>query len=420
MSRWGISGRTAVHLALSAAVSIPILLDVHTRFESSAMLWAVLAALNVAIWLSWPRYRSLLLRQVTTILTLLVAANLLLSPLVPLAFGEPMITLPPNQALRLRHVGDTRPGLEGIHSLTTDARGHRTNGVIDYGNKPTSALRIVAIGASTTEQGELDDRKTWTALVAQQLEPALGRKVELINTAVAGARSGQYLAALRGSMAYAPDVVLFLTGINDWNHAIKMANRSPADHVLHALRPFSFFESVLSEALLRVRAMLSRPTGIGPAAVEDDSGDYYTSQNNSLERARKIAFPVPSVDAEYASTMGKIFAECRRLRLLCLFIDQPTSYASDIEPDLRRRLWMTPVNEPYTVSLENMRQAAATYNAWLEKSATEAGLAFCKVADAFAPSLRYFYDDCHFTEAGSRQLARLVTDCLLRDGVAAR
>lgn len=418
-----VSLRAILHVALSLAVSLPILVDVHLRFQPTAKLWAVLAALNIAIWCSWPRYRSLALRQATTTLTLLIAANLLLSPLVPLVWGEPAITQLPYQQVRFRHVGDTRPGLEGVHQITTDGRGHRVNSPIDYDRKPQGTLRIVAIGGSTTEQYDLDDRKAWTWLVAEDLSAALGRKVEMINTGVSGLRGPHYYRALRDSEAYAPDVALFLMGINDWNAAIRAANRPPIERALRVFLPFSFFDSVLFNAIMTARSAIDATRGPneGTGQAGDDDGTYLSEQNNSLERPRKIDFQLDAVDDGYAQWVRRIIGECRRRSILCLFIEQPTAYRAEIEPGLRRRLWMTPLNESYTVSLENLRQTAATYNTWLADNVKKAGLPFCATAAAFPPTLDFFYDDCHFTTTGSRHMATLVSNCLLdmRDRLAA-
>lgn len=410
-----VSIRTPLHVALSLAVSLPILVDVHVRFQPTAKLWAVLAGLNLAIWCSWPRYRSLALRQATMTVTLLIAANLLLSPLIPLIWGERTITLPPNHQVRFRHIGDTRLGLEGVHEMTTDGRGHRVNGPIDYAKKPVDALRIVAIGGSTTEQSDIDDRKAWTWLVAEDLSAALGRKVEMINTGVSGARGPHYYEALRSSEAYAPDVALFLMGINDWNAAIKAANRSPLDRVLRVFLPFSFFDSVLFNAAMTVRGTISAALGWGQDAehVWEDDGRFLYEQNDSLQRPHKVDFRLDAVDDDYAGWVGRIMTECRRRAILCLFVEQPTAYGADIEPGLRRRLWMTPMNESYTLGLDDMRRVAATYNDWLAGTAKNAAFPFCATAAAFPPTLRLFYDDCHFTTAGSRHLASVVSTCLL-------
>jgi hypothetical protein len=76
------------------------------------------------------------------------------------------------------------PGISGIQNVTTDDQGYRVMPPVDYGN--ADALRIFAIGGSTTESIELDDQATWPHLLQEGLNAALGRKVEVVNTGVSG------------------------------------------------------------------------------------------------------------------------------------------------------------------------------------------------------------------------------------------
>lgn len=408
-----VSYRTIVCLLLSLAVSLPIIADFHFRLQPSAKHWLGLVTLNLVIWASWPRYRWLALRQATTTMTLLIAADLLLRVL-PL-LDDRAITLAPNMHLRVRHVGEARPGIEGVQEITTDAHGRRVNGPIDYAKKPTDALRIVAIGASTTEQIEIDDRKTWTWLVAEELSVALDRKVEMINTGISGIRGPQYYAALRDSETWSPDVALFLIGINDWNAAIKAANRPLSERILRMFLPFSLFDGVLFNAIMTARGAFLPATGLRPDAsrVQEDDGHGLLKLNNSLERPRKVSLHSDSVDGDYASWVGQIMSECKRRAILCMFIEQPTAYSADVESELRRRLWMTPFKEGYTLNFDDMHRVAATYNAFLADAARKTGFPFCVTAPSFPSRLAYFYDDCHFTIEGSRHLANIVGACLL-------
>lgn len=77
--------------------------------------------------------------------------------------------------------------------------------------------RVVAIGASTTEQIHLDDKSTWTHLLQEQLESRLPSvNVEVINTGVSGLRAEHHLETLEQVLDFEPDLVIFLIGINDW------------------------------------------------------------------------------------------------------------------------------------------------------------------------------------------------------------
>ena len=58
----------------------------------------------------------------------------------------------------------------GTHLISSDEKGYRTNKKINYKIKQKNDLRIFTIGASTTEQGETDNKKTWSNLLANKLE----------------------------------------------------------------------------------------------------------------------------------------------------------------------------------------------------------------------------------------------------------
>lgn len=410
-----LSARTAIFVALSAALSIPTIVDIEFRFELTRSMWLILIGVNLALWCSWPRYKSPLLQKVCATITLLVVANQLLSPLVRLASDDAVTIAAPNSLDRFRHVGELLPGFSDVHVATTDGRGYRTNGPIDYDRKPAGVLRVVAIGASTTEQAVLDDRKTWTYLLAEQLALSLHRKVEMINAGVAGARAMHNFRTFLASEAYAPDVAIFMLGINDWNHAIRAANRSMPLRLLEGLSPFSFIESVLFGALQRTRAGLIAvfdPPDARRGGLREEAGAYFAKWSNALARRPVRDFRMEAVDGQYARSVANIIGECKRRAIVCVFTDQPTAYDANIEPGLRKLLWMTPPNESYTLSLETLRDVAATYNGWLENTVAASGLVFCPLARSFPPTTELFFDDCHFNEAGTRRVAALMADCL--------
>ena len=48
----------------------------------------------------------------------------------------------------------------GIHTINTDEKGYRTNKKINYKKKPNNTIRVVTIGASSTDEYNTDDKKT--------------------------------------------------------------------------------------------------------------------------------------------------------------------------------------------------------------------------------------------------------------------
>jgi len=151
---------------------------------------------------------------------LFLAAQTLISPWVP---GLNYLTLPENFS-RVIDVRDGIPGISGIQSITTDARGFRTRGVVNYDD--AEPFRIFAIGASTTEEIFLDDKRTWTSQLQGNLNATRQDDIEVINTGLSGLRSGNHLATLKKILHLNPDAAIFLLGANDWNHQIRRDNAS--------------------------------------------------------------------------------------------------------------------------------------------------------------------------------------------------
>jgi hypothetical protein len=147
-----------------------------------------------------------------------------------------------------------------------------------------------------------------------------------------------------------------------------------------------------------VHKLLKPPAPADVGQVREEAGSYFSSQNNSLSRKEVRSFQVSEVPEEYRSSVERISAECRRRRILCFFVDQPTAYDPTIEPALKRRLWMTPPNRNYTLSLDDMAQIANFYNTWLGREAKRNGMEFCDIAKDTRPTTEFFFDDCHFNE----------------------
>lgn len=408
--------RTKLFLALSLVVSVPFMIEAYLRSSGNATLWIMWPVVLVLLWSAWPRYHVLLLQQASVVVAGLFLTNAVVSPLLVLFNGSPSPTLEPNLRQEIRFIGDAAPGIEGRQRISTNERGHRTNGPVDYTHKPAGTLRIVAIGASTTEESKLDDGKTWTFRLAGRLSAETGRKVEIINTALSGVRAEQNYYALHESEAWAPDIALFILGGNDWDNAIALANRTPFYRFMLKFKPFTFGESVVFRAaktMERTLLEILRRRGGPPAytAIEED-GSFYLPSKDSLSRPVKRPFRPPSVEPDFAYWVHRMFDECKRRRILCVFGDQPSGYAADVDPAFRKRFWMTPPFADYTVPFDDMERLAKLYNDWLAEEVLHNGLSFCPLAANVPATAEFLIDDCHLTEKGSNRIAELMEKCL--------
>jgi lysophospholipase L1-like esterase len=405
-------------LTISGAVLLVVLGLAPTAWQHE---WAWVARFAifgaVGLWLANSRFEILRLLGVTIVL--LFIANQALSPFLMAQLQDrEYVTLGANIDRRIRLLGDVMPGIEGVQHVTTDAKGFRTTLPIDYRQKPAGTVRVFAIGASTTEQIYLDDRKTWTHLLQQDLAAALGARVEVVNTGVSGLRSPHHLATLNHIVPYQPDLVLILMGANDWNHQILEAMDTTRHGPASWWRAMNYPDTALVFASRQIRAAIRRANAapaVEPAkeTVELFDGAYYSRQNDSLSRPRRAYPDEIRVSPDYVAATRDLVAACNKSRLRCIFLTQPTAYDARIEPALQQRLWMTPPGVNFTLSLAEMAQFALAYNRALLDAVRAQGGEACDIVPALPPTTQYFYDDCHYNENGARAMAKAIQACIV-------
>lgn len=335
-------------------------------------------------------------------------AQYLLSPLL-LKDARHYVTLPPNMNQTIDVVGHAMPGIQGVQQITTDAMGFRVQPPIDYGHK--YGFRIFAIGASTTEEINLDDRSAWTYLLQEKLAAEIGRPVEVANTGLSGTRALHHRTMLRRILGYEPDCALFLVGVNDWNKHIREHFGSDYYRLTDARFKWTLLGRGLQAAQLYVDHIL---TGGGQpdldGGVQVEVGSYYSSQNDSLARSDQRTLAVDDVAPDYRAQIEEIGATCRAAGVPCIFLTQPHGYYEVIDSGYRRHFWMTPPNEDYTLDLASMGRMADLYNQYLIRFAGEQGHGLIDLAAAMPPGLAFFYDDVHFNTEGARRVANVLTD----------
>jgi lysophospholipase L1-like esterase len=378
--------------------------------------WIVVTLLCYSI----PALGQLVSSNAVRIYSLWFGVFLILQGLMsPLIIDRSFVTLQPGLNTQIDVVGDALPGIRGLQTITTDEMGFRVTRDIDYREKPANTFRIFAIGGSTTEQILLDDEKTWTHLAQELLASRLsGKDVEVINTGVSGLRAHHHLATLRKITEYSPDLAIFLMGVNDWNrHIWEVQGAPPPDASVP--KWYHFNQSLLGATL---RGLYTQFQGPAVLAVREEAGQYYSKQNDSLNRAEVRQFVPESVSSEYRQTVTEIAKYCKTIDIACMFVSQPTSYANDAVEAVRSHYWMTPPNTTYTLDLSSMVSIAGRYNRFLEEVAVSNGLANCDVASRLEPTLDYFYDDCHFNELGASKVAAHIADCIVETvaGIDAR
>ena len=346
---------------------------------------------------------------VSNSLILLLLVNLIWAPL-----DGSLKTLQPNFHKKVAVVGDVMPGFEGVNTISTDHLGFRHSNNVNYDN--SDSFRVFTIGGSTTEEIYVDDKETWSALLQNHLYDAGLKHAEVINTGVSGIRAEHHFETQRYVSKMYPDLLIFLVGANNWNRQIKTV-LSP-QKIIPRNNDSGWFPKLHSSLLfLAVRNLkkfiLTRYLFNGDEMkVKNDQGDYYRLQNDSLNRSIKVSMKLESVDELYKKFMSMIVEDCKKSSYKCMLMTQPSAYQENISPELKKRLWMTPPNEDYTLYLNSLINISTLYNEWLLEFEKSEGIPVCDLSKEIKPSTKYFYDDVHFNEKGSVKVAAVVAGCV--------
>jgi hypothetical protein len=266
------------------------------------------------------------------------------------------------------------------------------------------ATRILCLGSSMTECLDLDDERTWPALLAAWLGQA-GKKVWVGNVGISGFSTWEHLPFVRHSeLMEEIDALVVLCGITDLQTALTRG-RSVAEPL--------FRRSRLKEALI------DAAEGPDSRRWTYDVGIFAPglSMLEAFREPRRHATFVdalPDLDAElvgYGERLRAIAAAAQRRGVRPVFATQPTLWVEGLPRSEEARCWFGWLDDGRTryLSGRSFRVALARTNGALREAAREAGAA-CVELGSLDGRPELFEDDCHLTEAGAREVARLVAE----------
>jgi len=386
-----VSGLSDPYLGLRGIVVVPIILFslplLAQLFSSRHIRW-------IGIWLG-----------------VFLVLQSLMSPILK----QPYRTLLPNLNIWIQTDGGGRPGIAGLQHITTDTKGFRVIPPYNYNNKNPEELLIFAVGGSTTESMYIDDRTTWPHLLQKELAYKFKMPVTVINTGVSGSRAANYLSTLKHILPYKPDVVLFLTGVNDWVHDVKSK---------HSVYPYLFQDSALGLLLHKLHIRARDHFGLevnDHADLErvNSKKDYILVQKlnvegNSLKREDVREYHPATVSKEYQATLKEISRVCTENKILCVFITQPSGYSHSASAEYRESFWMTPPFQGYTLDFDSLVWIAELYNGYLLDFSAKNGHPSIDLAAEIEPSFDNMYDDVHYNLNGSKRVANVLSHYLPR------
>lgn len=333
-------------------------------------------------------------------------------------------------------LGQTIPHVKPSIVFTANKFGFRTRSV-NSKLKPEGTIRVLCVGASTTLSEPQNTEDTWCARLETKLK-ALG--IGNVETAAFGRDGWRAVHLLdwtvHNALDYHPDIVITLMGVNDLAFA-GGAQWKPADldAVVHAdLLP----DAVRQRCAARLpgvicAAVASRGTmaafeacaehlqwcrliaGIQPVQNSQRATTLeWHSGNLPHLRAMLAAQPYsaspqrePDPIDEFSAAMDRLVAYLTAARVSVIMLGQPTLWSSELSQAEKAALWF-PVTtrtgwvrtDPGWLDAEMQR-----YNARQRDIARARHAAYVDLDGRIPKNLDYFFDDCHYTDAGSDKMA---------------
>jgi hypothetical protein len=133
---------------------------------------------------------------------------------------------------------------------------------------------------------------------------------------------------------------------------------------------------------------------------------------------------LPDLEAgrgEYATNVGRIIDAARERGARVVLATQPTLWRDGLGPAEESLLWAG--GPPFYAwkdgaayfDTEALARGMVQFNTTLLEVCAERGAVCIDAAAEIPRTTEFFYDDAHFTEAGSARLARLIADRLLAE-----
>lgn len=350
----------------------------------------------------------LLLLGISSILCL-VLLEVALRVISPGSVFTTEIELIPNLNLR---IDVDLPGMSTIANHTTNKWGLR-------GEEPPNDwdewFTIVTIGGSTTHCYYIDDRRTWSYLLQENLRN-VNQQSWVGNGGLSGHTTRAHIIFMQEIVpVISPDLVVLLIGINDTHFSTRQGvATSGIEDETTTLRYKIFAASRLYQILYRwiqisfgdVHMLTENLTSYEPEPLDGPD----------IELPDDIREFCISMD-EYNSNIRTIIRLARESDVQVVFMTQPmlwedTEYWRGIQQSY---YWTT--SDKTRLSAASLSRILDAFNQELLVVCREEGVPCLDLALLVPHTLECFYDGVHFTEAGSVTVAELLAEFLLDEGL---
>jgi len=366
-------------------------------------------------------------------------AEILLRILFPAPSGN--FIHPPHLVRTFHPLPQIMPGVSGESEFRVNSLGVR-------GNEPLSkeGERILVLGGSTTECLYLDQKEAWPALLEESLQSASP------TTPVWVGNAGKTGVSTREHRLQTPillddiagiDTLILLTGVNDVLLRLAVDEKYDPDFVVQPgsrdfLMKRAFDVVKPATAANRIPFFPRRFVGLTlnflgslvdtsdrdtqTHLIEDRSGEFYDQRRLYREQCLGMREVLPDLSTglrEFERNLIDCLHAAKHRGVAVRLVSQPVLWSGSLSPELESLLWTGGIG---SISGENLEYysasalatAMARYNERMRDVADTEGADFLDLAAMLPKDATVFYDDCHFNEEGSRKVAKILANWILK------
>ena len=253
-----------------------------------------------------------------------------------------------------------------------------------------AAKRIIVVGGSTTYDLTVSDKDTWVL----RLDEHLGDGVVVVNFGVPGHSTAEHVVLTSLVLSqYQPDVVLFYVGANDVRNS-HLANLRTDYSGYHLLNQYANLSLDVPYSFFAFTYLFKQFKGFLPSTL------YFIS---------RTADTSGKASGELDTRLAKIYR--RNIRLLATITRTIGAVPVFIPQVLNKAAWTSDETGGWNVNVPKNAVPALNeaFNAIMMEAARDVGAPVVAAPAAHAWKKTDFADEYHFSPAGARTFARLVT-----------
>ncbi len=267
-------------------------------------------------------------------------------------------------------------------------------------------LTVITVGGSTTANYYLDDSKTWSNVVQNELR-SVNQLVWVGNAGIPRHSADTHALFVKEVLSQIrPDVALFLVGVNDMGPFLRGGTGGEERLEDSGPRPWLFGRSMILQLIYKIKKV-----NVDGAQVIDTASDPPFRP----EPLTTTEMPLPEdlhdllADPDfYRNRILRLITLCREQGITPVFLTQPLLYEDNSYWRSLRESAVLFQGTERPISAATYALMLGTLNDDLLEVCRDQGVAVYDPASNVPHSEMYLYDSMHMTEAGAAPIGSLV------------